>query len=199
MTLQSEQAHADQARDEAARLAAVSERRNRPAHLLFLSLVLLAVAVGALLLSLGDKGVAERRRTSARASAGEITELLAKINQLDAAAKSGTRQAFGEQVPGLLGKIETAAQEAGLIPHDGPERLPTPSDRQQAGRTPDGQYTRHEVTYAGVRHASLPALLAWAQTCARTIPGLEVKDLALNPEQNQWNMTITFARWERQQ
>lgn len=193
MTMQSEQAHADQIRDEAARLAAVSERRNRPAHLLVLSLVLLAIAVGALLLSLGDKGVAERRLAASRSAAGDITELIAKLNQLDAAARSGERRAFGEQISGLIERIKTSASEAG-IPQD---RLPTPSDRS-TGRTNDNLYSRREITFAGVRGDSLPALLAWAQSCVRSIPGLEVKDLSLNPEQNQWNMTITFARWERQ-
>ena len=50
--------------------------------------------------------------------------------------------------------------------------------------------------YQIVKDTSLQALMEWVRR-ATEIPGMEVTELKLKAEPTDWNVDVTFRRWER--
>ncbi|MDX2146965.1 MAG: hypothetical protein SFZ23_05535 [Planctomycetota bacterium] len=181
---------ADQARDEVAAAASRAESRNRPRVFILASSLALAIAFVMLVLGMGAKANADSSLRRERAQANEAVELLARLRQLDEAAKDSTKLPFGEQLSKIRSKITDAASRAGL---KSPPQLPV-SD--QVVRNVAAGVNRNTWTYE-VRDPSLRAMLDWLQLAIKDIPGFEVYSVTLKPEQNQWYLRVTFSRLER--
>ena len=98
------------------------------------------------------------------------------------------RYRVGGQMADLLSQLEGLATRAGLKEKPNPPR--------QNPQTRSG-VTVTEYYYTNVKDASLKPLLEWLRLATAQIPGLEVYGLNLRPDPNNWNMTVTFRRWER--
>ncbi|MFZ4574271.1 MAG: hypothetical protein ACOYN0_07720, partial [Phycisphaerales bacterium] len=50
-----------------------------------------------------------------------------------------------------------------------------------------------------VQNEDLPPLLDWMRRAPAAVPGLEVYQVKLTPRPADWQLQVTFSRWERKQ
>jgi hypothetical protein len=48
-----------------------------------------------------------------------------------------------------------------------------------------------------VQDVNLPALFEWMRLSTQQVAGLEVYAVKLTPRPNDWELSVTFSRWER--
>lgn len=177
----------EQARQEVAVAAARQARHNTPTHLVILALILLGVALVCTLVAARSRSAAQDRLDAQKRQAGRVAELVARLNQLAEVERSGV-QRWGQPAERVQSKIQQAAAMAGLksaIPPVNPTKSSPINDAQ-----------RIQFKY-DIRDESLPALLKWVELATRDVPGLEVYAVRIRPEANQWDLNVTFSRWER--
>jgi len=173
--------------------AARRERLNRPRHLVALSIVLLLIASGFVVYAWTQRAAAFEELATQRTQADLVVGVATKLKALEAKAAAEGRPKWGAPITEIRSKIQQAATLAGLksagtlLPQEQTDQL----DRKLGVQ-------RKKLTYREVRDESLENLLRWVQSTAAEIPGLEVYALdILQPEPNQWKITVVFSRWER--
>ncbi|MBU6413503.1 MAG: hypothetical protein KGS45_08515 [Planctomycetes bacterium] len=177
----------EQARQDVAVAAARQARRNTPTHLIILALLLLGIALVCTLVAGASRSSAQLRLDAQKRQSTRVAELVARLNQLSEAERSGI-QRWGQPAERVQSKIQQAAVQAGIkaaIPPVNPTRS-----------SPIGDAQRIQFKY-DIRDESLPALLKWVEIATRDVPGLEVYAVRIRPEANQWDLNVTFSRWER--
>ena len=177
----------EEVRFELAGAAAAAERRNRPTVLLVAALLVLAIGAGALVSSLSALGSAGRAMRLEQTREERVVRLAAQFEAVERQRQDSGADTFAP-IPDLLSRIEAAARDAGLA-----DRPPIPNQRSE--RSED--LTRRDYTYT-MRDPSLDKILKWVDLSTQAVPGTQVSSIELRPEQRNWQVTVTFSRWERQ-
>lgn len=177
----------EQARQDVAVAAARQARRNTPTHLVIFAAVLLGIALICTLVAASSRSAAQDRLDAQKRQSSRIAELVARLNQLSDAERAGI-QRWGQPAERVQSKIQQAAVQAGL------KTAIPPVNPTKSG--PVGNAQRTQFRY-DIRDESLPALLKWVELATRDVPGLEVYSVKIRPEANQWDLNVTFSRWER--
>jgi len=174
---------------EAAALASVQERRNRPIGLLILGAGALVVMAIFAAVSLAGVGAARDAFQARSAQADEILQVAAEIERTRAAASTGpsTTRYAPERNP--LGKFAQVSSEVGLDPP------PVPSGQPARRLDSDSPLILRSwsVSLRGVTPAEG---LRWIDLAEEAIAGLHVTDLQLRTTTAGWNFELTLARWE---
>jgi type II secretory pathway component PulM len=177
---------------ELAASAARAERAARPRHLLVLAGLLLVAALIALIVS-------STRLTAARSSlkfqmqlADSMSEEVASLEQLRAAAATAS-DAGNDELLTIRSKISQAATAAG-IPNT--QNLTPENDARANPQRPGVNSVQRLFKYT-VQCEELPPLLDWMNRAPTQVPGLEVYQVKLTPRPTDWQLQVTFSRWER--
>ncbi len=180
-------------REQLAAAAAITERRNRPRHLLVLSIALLLVASLALMWSLSARNAARSSLEAARAEAQSVQDLIGEWKALKATSADSSRMKLNEPLTTFYSKIEAAATRAGVK-----ERIPS-AQAQGDVRDARSGAVQKKIRYQRVPDADLGALIKWLENACEDVPGLEVYSLRVQPltTQGNWQIDVTFSRWER--
>jgi len=171
--------------------AAANERRNRPAYLVAVAVLLLLACVLSLAWSLVARGAAAGEFAREKDTAMVLARAVGRLKELQATgdAEGDKGAAPNDQI---LTMIQGAAERAGI---QNPKQLfprgpGTPENRS-------GGVQRVRFDYDQVRNESLEPLLLWMRYATESVPGLEVYSVKLRPEANEWVMQVTFQRWQR--
>jgi hypothetical protein len=179
----------DELRQDLTTAAASSQRRNTPRFLVLLALLGLVLCTGWAWHCRSLAKAAARDADLAKLKAKEITLAVAKLRGLIEAEAAGPGVRASQPMSQLLSVIEAAGARAGLkkqLPVGG--RVPQP-------RTAEG-WQQVRVSYA-LRDESLEAVMKWIDLAQEEIEGLAVSAMKIHPEANEWNVNVTFSRWEK--
>ena len=183
----------DEARFELALAATGRERANRPRTLVGAAALTLAAALLLAIWGLSSMRSARGAYSRALGEQADVERMgleWEKLNQQESEAGPGGMPGVGKPIDHLYDKMEQLAVRAGVKDKPQPPR---------ANETTRGGVKVIEYNYTNVRDPSVKVLLEWARLAAAEIPGMEVYGLTLKPDQNNWNLNVTFRRWERVQ
>jgi hypothetical protein len=180
-------------RADRAAYAAADARRNTPAGLLFLAFALLAVAILAVVVSWGARARAVAEVDARIAQATLITEKAAKIKAINERLKSVADSRANDPMPGIPLKLQQACPSERL------QGVLTNNPARESSGGVDGGNVPKRFQYNNLQHDSMAEIMAWIEAARREIPGLEIDRLSFKPQANQWNISITFIRWERKE
>lgn len=175
-------------RDDLAFAAARAERRNRPAHWLALATLLFAAALISLAWSGWNIRAAEKRLSDQRSIAAQTAELAGQITRLRERAAGAAGAGENQPISQIRSRLQQIGAEAGVT-----GTIPVPIDETERF----GTSVRRKFRFANVQDDSLPALLSWLDRAVDELPGVEVYSVTIRPQANQWQVSVTFARWER--
>lgn len=181
----------DDDRAELVQAAAQAERSARPVHLLVLASMLLVAGLGALMVTWSRVEKAERSLKFQQNMAEEMRLQVALLNRLkeDTAARG---PAAGDELAQIRSVIAQAATTAGI---KNANNLLPESDRADPPR-PGANSVQRKFRYR-VQDVNLPALFEWMKISTQQVAGLEVYAVKLTPRPNDWELSVTFSRWER--
>lgn len=172
----------------------ISEGRNRPTGLLWAGAAAVLAAGIAVSLSLRAHAEAEGEVSSARSRLTRVSEVIGEIAYLRALGEAdGTVSEGVEVVPRRLplSRIEALAGRVGLE-----NELPVPNPRSTLV---DEQRGIFRISYPyTVRDRSLPNLLEWTRLVTDEIEAMRVGQVTLTPQQDRWELRVTFTRYERE-
>jgi hypothetical protein len=174
--------------------AMAHERRNRPLSVLIVAvaaLLLMAMFAGFGIRSRGAARAELRRTMTDQALVERYAEELAALERMERDPSSG--RGGGRPIPNLLTRMEELAVQAGLE-KPRPPRVPAP---EQRGAIRITHYHYGDNTNP-ITHTSLSSLLDWLRLAQSEELGMEVTGLNLRPDGNNWRMTVSFRRWERE-
>lgn len=181
----------DEDRAELNSAAARAERASRPLHILLLAGVLLLVAGIALAVAWSRLGAANRSLAFQMQLADNMAAEVAQLKQLREASATDGPTASDELLT-MRSRISQAAAAAGIKNGD---KLRPESDRAQPQR-PGTNSVQRWFKYVA-QDEDLGALLRWLHNAPLEVPGLEVYQVKLTPRANDWQLQVTFSRWER--
>lgn len=183
----------DDRRERFAAAASMEARRNRPTHLVVLSLVLLFTAVLMLLWALSSRNSSRDDLETARAQAQTVETLVGEWKTFKTTSADPNASRINEPLTSFYSRIESAATRAGMK-----DRPPSPRGQQDA-RDPRSGAVQKKILYQRVMDAELGALVRWMEFACEDVPGLEVYSLKIAPQTTQgvWVVDVTFSRWER--
>jgi len=175
-------------RDELATSALLGERRNRPVYLVVLAGVLAAGALIALISSAIVSGRALKERSRQLDMLGRTQQLAAELDAMRARESTDGADDPYERNPDLLTRIEALAKQAGMAK----PALPVEGS--------NGRGALHQVLlqYKQLRDDDVGRVISWITSVVREIPGVEVYKISIRPLPTQWQIDVTFSRWERQ-
>lgn len=168
-------------------LAARTERANRPVSLIYLSSILLGIAVCMLVYFLLGRISASSALAAETEKAERIEKLVATLKEFDRINEE--RREELRPLPTMQTQIAEAAQAAQLKTKLAPA--------QPGSAKGPGDLTRRTWRYNDLHEESLEKVLDWIARSLRTIPGLELTGLTLKPEATTWRVDVVFGRWER--
>lgn len=176
----------DDLRYELVDAARIAETSNRPRTLLVLATLLFLAAGIALIVALGerDDAVGQYRAQADRQT--RVEGLALQFAAVERQGQTGDAVRYGP-IPNLFSLIEEAASAAGL---GNKPPIPDPRADRQSGAV------RYLYPYT-MTDPSLEALLAWVQEALARVPGLAVSSIEIRPQANNWQLKVTFVRWER--
>ncbi len=181
----------DEDRSELSGAAASAERAARPTHLLVLAGLLLVVAAVALLMSWTRLSSANRTLAFQMRLAEDMSADVAALKQLREASTSDGPTA-SDEVLTIRSRISQAAVGAGI---KNASNLTPESDRANPQRA--GTNSVQRLFKYTVQDEELKALLEWLHKAPQQVPGLEVYQMKLTPRATDWQLQVTFSRWER--
>ena len=175
-------------RYELAARAKNQQRMNHPTHLVVLGIILVVVAL--VVLAVAWRTRAAAATTSAREAQElvSIENLIEQIRAIETAQNDAGQADIFQPMPEILSRLQSYGQRAGLENDVG---LP-----QNPNRRVEGNALLRTYPYT-VRDPSLESLLGWLRIAQREIPGLEVRELELQPGNQYWTMTVVLSRYER--
>lgn len=177
-------------RYELASRAQSQQRLNNPRHLIMLGVVLVIVSLILLVIAWQTQAKAKQKNESRARSLVKIEQLIGEIQALSASQNSSTEQDIYQPIPGILSKLQGYGRQAQLANEVG---LPRNSQTRPEG---NAKLTTYPYT---LRDPSLEHLLDWVRIAKREIPGLQVRELSIQPANQNWTMTVVLARYERNQ
>ncbi|MCG3124384.1 MAG: hypothetical protein GIKADHBN_02847 [Phycisphaerales bacterium] len=183
----------EERREQLAASAAAAVRRNRPRHLLVLAMVLLVSSCLMLLWSLSSRNGAKRDLDAVRAEAARVEQLVAEWKALKSEKPDAGESRLNEPLTAFYSRIEAAATRAGVK-----ERIPSMQAQSDTRDVRTGAVQK-KIRYQRVQDADIGALVRWLEFACEDVPGLQVYSLRVQPQtaQGQWQIDVTFSRWER--
>lgn len=175
-------------RYELASRAQMHERRSRPAHLVAFGVLFFVAAVMFLAFAWKHNSASENKLLGNRVAAVNVEQMMERIKQLEIAQSESTGDDLYAPIPDILTRITRIGEQVGL---QNPIGLPrnTPPRTEGSARLMSYPYT--------VRDQSLQGILEWIQQTQEQIPGLQVRDLAINLNAQSWVVKVTLTRYER--
>jgi len=175
-------------RFELSAIAARDERRNRPAHLLLLATICFVLALLAMIWAALSRASALKTLGDQRFMASQIQQTCGEIVALrEHAAKQGDK--INQPISQIRSRLQAIAAESGVK-----GKVQIPRDEGEERRGPS---KRIKFRFDNVQDENLGALLAWLDNAVKELPGVEVYSVSIRPQANVWNLSVTFARWER--
>ncbi len=175
-------------RYELATRAQNQQRLNAPRHLIVLGVLLLVIALIALGVAWQSRSSAISKNETAARQLVQVQNLIAEIESLRQARENSTEQDIFEPLPEILSTLQNLAARAGLLNVGLP---------QNPGSQPQGDAVLKTYPYKNINDGSLEHLLDWVKLAEQEIPGLQVRELTLQPRPQSWSMSVVFARYER--
>lgn len=177
---------ADDPRFVMATMAARRARRNRPRRLVILSgLILLAAGVLAIWGS-AQRAAAAAALREARIEQAAVEQL---VPQYQEAAARGEASPY-TPVTDLVTRMQTYAREAGL---DNPLPSAPTSD------APRGDITETTIRINNIQNQRLEPVMRWLARVTGEIPGVEINQLEITPNDRGWNVNVVFVKPTRRQ
>jgi len=174
-------------RFELAARAQSQQRLNDPKHLIVLGALFLLVSIVVLVVAWRVRSSAERTNNRRGNELAQIQSLTAEIDTLRAAQASDPDQDRFEPINDLLSRLQRFASQSKLE-----HELGIPKQQSR----PEGN-TRLRTYQYTLRDPSLAHELDWITLSTQQIPGLNVTDLTIKPAKQDWTITVTLSRYER--
>ncbi len=178
-------------REEFADAALAAERRNRSRGLVVLGVVAMVIGLSALGWAWSVRSGAASELDRERSRLERVRSLAVGFEAMERRAADG-RLAVQRRDPRMFSTIKQAAVEAGL------ENAPEIPNRDPQ-TTRDGGVTERRIEYNNVRSDSIGPLIEWVDLACHRVPGLTVYEIVLEPRGQQWFLSVTFIRWEREE
>lgn len=176
---------ADDPRFVLATMAARRARRNRPRRLVILSaLVLVAAGV------LAAWGSAQRAAAAAalRAARAEQAAVEKLVPQYQEAAARGEESPY-TPVTDLVTRMQTYGRQVGL-------EIPDVPATESPAR---GDITETTVRIRNLQNQRLEPVMRWLARVTAEIPGVEINQLEITPNERGWNIDVIFVKPTRRQ
>lgn len=175
-------------RYELAARAQNQQRLNYPKHLIGLGLLLVVISLVVLVISWQVRSAAQEANTRVAYELTQIEQLITDIQTLEATQATSQDRHRGQPIPDMLSKFKRYGIQAKLENDIG---LPkNPKSR------PEGNARLMSYPYT-LRDPSLEHLLDWVRISIDQTPGLGVTSMEIKPAKQDWTMTITLSRYER--
>lgn len=175
-------------RYELAARAQNQQRLNYPKHLIGLGLLLVVISLVVLVISWRVRSAAQEANTRVAYELTQIERLITDIQTLEATQATSQDRDRGQPIPDMLSKFKRYGIQAKLENDIG---LPkNPKSR------PEGNARLMSYPYT-LRDPSLERLLDWVRISIDQTPGLGVTSMEIKPAKQDWTMTITLSRYER--
>ncbi len=174
-------------RDELATAAAIAERRNRPRGLVIFSGIVAGIALIALIWSALSLNAAQGAQDKQLELLTKTQSLAARWEGVQSAGQGDGSDIF-VPYPSPRTKIEELATAAGID-------KPALPDRSLEGQ---GTIKMVQFKYNNIRENDIAKVMRWIESVVQEIPGMFVEQLRIDPQPNNWNVSVTFSRWERQ-
>ncbi|MCA9277020.1 MAG: hypothetical protein KDA29_13445 [Phycisphaerales bacterium] len=175
-------------RFELASRAQGQQRLNAPRHLIVMGVLLLIISLIALGVAWQTNAAASKKNERAARDLVKIEGLITEINALKAARATNPDDDKLKPLPDILSTLQNLATRAGL------QDVGLP--RNQSSR-PEGDAILKTYPYTNINDASLENLLEWVRLAEQDIPGMQVRELTLQPRPQSWSLSVVFARYER--
>ena len=175
-------------RYELAALASNQQRLNFPSHLITIGAIAVFASLIILFISWQSRSKAQSTYTKQSYKLVNIESLITQITTLEITRASSQDRDDGKPIPDMLSKLKRYATQAKLENELGLPRNPK--------SRPEGNARLMTYPYT-LRDPSLEHLLNWIRISTDQIPGLSVTDLTIKPAKNDWSMSVTLSRYER--
>jgi hypothetical protein len=175
-------------RFELASRAQNQQRLNAPKHLIVLGVILLVVSLIALGVAWQTRSSAMQKNEREARNLVKIEGLIGEIGTLRAARENNPNDDILEPLPDILSTFQNLASRAGL------QQVGLPRNQ---GSRPEGDAILKTYPYTNINDDSLENLLEWVRLAEQEIPGMQVRELTLQPRPQSWSMSVVFARYER--
>jgi len=166
-----------------------AERSNRPRWMVVGATLLLIAAGLYALVGQTARSAAERDRRNAASQLRTVRAELAKIETLRGTPVDANAPVpIGERLPTLLSGLAGVARRSGLS-----NELPVPAERDYAtfGSIVG---TRYDYT---IFDPDAGALLRFLDAAVEETPALLIHSVSFRPQNDRWQMSVSFLRWER--
>lgn len=177
-------------RYELATRAQSQHRLNSPRHLIMLGLLLLVVSLIVLGVAWQTRASAIDSNEKAARDLVRIENLIEEIGALRAAQASSSTQDLFEPLPDILSTLQALGRRAELQNDVGIPRNP--------GSRTEGNAVLKTYPYS-INDPSLGHMLDWVKLAEQEIPGLQVREIEIQPRNQAWSMSVVLARYERRQ
>lgn len=165
------------------------ERRNRSTSLFLAALLVLVLCTVFWFFGWRAKTTAISRLRSQQRESATIE---AKLLRLDALRSRGSDSNLeGEPINDMGTRLQNIAIRVSL------DNLPVPDESRNAAA--GGVLKTYR--YDDITGKRIEPILEWLAQSEAEVPGLELYSLEISPEEarEQWNVSVTFRRWERAQ
>lgn len=175
-------------RYELATRAQNQQRSNSPRHLIMLGVLLLIVSLIVLGVAWQTRAAALNANQQMARDAVKVQNLIAEIEALKLAQSLQTEEDIFQPLPDILSTLQSLARQAQFEVDLGLPRNPL--------SRPEGNAILKTYPYV-VSDPSLEHLLDWIKLAQQQIPGLQVRELSIQPRNQNWTMSVVLARYER--
>jgi len=175
-------------RYELAARAQNQQRLNYPKHLIAIGIIVMFASVIILAIAWQTRAKAQSTYSKQSYKLINIESLIGQITALEITQANSQSRDEGQPIPDMLSKLKRYATQAKLENELGLPRNPK--------SRPEGNARLMTYPYT-LRDPSLEHLLNWIKISTDQIPGLAVTDLTIKPANQDWTMTVTLSRYER--
>lgn len=165
--------------------AAARAQRNRPKGVLMLGALVLVLGVVFMLAGRSslNSALGERRR-----ELGTAQSVAMQRARLERHEGSQAGPSPYEKVPNFTTIAREAAASVGLSP--------APTLSRESSNPPQDGILEREYRYDRVQSADIEALVSWVTQVRSMVPGVEIRNLDIQPQRTQWQLSITFVKPE---
>ena len=175
-------------RYELAQRAQDQQRLNYPKHLIGVGSILVFASVVTLAIAWQSRASAIKSNELQAYKLAAIEQLITEIQTLEAVQANSQSQDQGQPISDILSKFKRFGTQSKLV-HD--VGLPINPGKQRQGNVTLMTYPYN------LRDPSLERLLNWVRTSIDQIPGLGVSSIDLKPGKQEWTMSVTLSRYQR--
>ncbi len=191
-TLNQQNRLSDDDRYELASIAQNQQRLNYPQHLILIGIMLVVVSIVALVVGWQSRSGAQKNNIKQANDLVAIESTISQIIALEQAQESNPDQDLLQPIPDMFSRLERYATQAQLE-----SKLVLPKGNSQSRSRPIAGNATQKIYPYTIKDPSLEHLLDWIEISTSQIPGLEVRDIEIEPAKNDWTMKVTLSRYER--